>query len=102
MALNKKQEKYIWIGLIIFILMGLFPPWIHLYVLGLTRMYDYDPPVMGEAIYTCIGYGFILTPPADSLCVDLTRLIPQWLILAVITAWVVYLRRNKPPESAKK
>lgn len=98
--MNKKQEKCVWIGLIIFVLMCLFPPWIHFYMVG----GNHDPVdrIIGEPIYTCIGYGFLFSPPPDVTSADMTRLIPQLLIVVVITVWLVYLRRDKPPEPAKK
>jgi len=98
MTLNKKQEKCIWIGLIIFILMGLFPPWVSMYETGNSITGDYA----GVAVYSSSGYGFILSPPTRRPAwVDLTRLIPQWIMLTVLTMWVVYLKRDKKPAQDK-
>lgn len=92
--MNMKQKKVIWIGLIIFILMGLFPPWV--------SHYERFASQTGTTLYKADSYGFILFPPSYSAWVDLSRLIPQWLMLSVLTAWIVYLKRDQKPEKVNQ
>jgi hypothetical protein len=85
--MNKKQEKCVWIGIIIFVLMGIFPPWI-LHYQRLIR----DQVI---ALFHSGGYDFLFVPPNNAVCIDLTRLITQWLMLSVLTAWIVYRKGDK-------
>jgi hypothetical protein len=66
--------------------MGLFPPWI-----------DHYNPLISDYItlFSSGDYGFLLAPPRKAAFVDLTRLIPQWLMLSVLTGWMVYIRGDK-------
>lgn len=79
--MNRKQTTICWIGLLIFVLMGLFPPWI-----------KHDTTLINDkvAVFSNIGYGFLFSPPRFSDFVDLTSLFTQWILVAVITAWFVY------------
>ena len=65
--MNKTQLKVLWVGIGIFVLMGLFPPTTH-------------------------GYNFVLKRGDISL----TRLLIQWTIIAVITAGFIYNLKVDP------
>ena len=75
--MNKKQTKILWIGIIVFVLMGLFPPY------EVTRIVDQA----GKTIEGPIKYEFFLSPPCD---ISFTRLIIQWIIVSVLTAGAIY------------
>lgn len=89
MMMNKKQKKCIWTGLIVFVLMGLFPPWVSM---DESHHLFSEPSYTGAALYSSSGYSFLLTPPRSAAWLDLTRLIAQWIMVVVITAWFFYLK----------
>jgi hypothetical protein len=67
--MNHKQRKWLWIGTIVFVLMGLFPP-------------CYGPG-RGESDYTFL---FLPLLEADTYWrIDMHRLCVQWAIVAVLT-----------------
>jgi polyferredoxin len=90
--MNKKQKKVIWIGLIIFILMGLFPPWI-----DDVECFNpsSEPSHSGGTVFVTRSYGFLFIPPRGMAFVDLTRLLVQWLLVIAVTAWMVYLKGDQ-------
>ena len=85
--MNTKQDKCIKISVIIFVSMCLFPPW-------------YFRGIIGVKFYGLAGYGFLFLPPRFSTSVNFTRLVLQLLMVSVITAWMVYVRRDRKPEKA--
>lgn len=99
LTMNKKQIIVLWIGIIVIVLMGLFPPWTlngeaaSVFLVSLrdsTSIRQYDFPM----------YRFILTPPktlnvAFLLRIDFNRLLLQWIMVAVITAGFVVSFKEK-------
>jgi len=90
MSINQMQKKLIVIGIALFILMSLFPPW--------TYTYKY------ESIYSeePTGYGFIFSPPNKKLPyavhgikIDMSRLFIQWVIVLAATGIGIYLTSTK-------
>ncbi len=79
--MNKKQTKMLWIGIIVFVLMGLFPPY------EVTRMVNQA----GKTIEGPIKYEFFFSPPGD---ISFTRLIIQWITVSVLTAGAIYSTRK--------
>ena len=84
MKLNKKQKKIILFGAILFILIGIFPPWSSIYK---SNNLDSKHPV---------GYGLIFAPHQKvtstySLEIDARRLTVQWIIVLVATGVGVFL-----------
>lgn len=86
MNINEKQKKLIIIGVVVIILMGIFPPW--------TYTFKYKTANSSEPA----GYGFILSPPAKKskalphgIELDVTRLCVQWLIVSFATGLGVFL-----------
>jgi len=65
--MNKIQLKVLWVGIGIFVLMGLFPP-------------------------TTRGYNFVL----ERGDISLSRLLIQWTIIATITAGFIYSLKVDP------
>jgi hypothetical protein len=61
--MNRKQIKCLWIGIVVFIIMGLFPPF--RWTSG-----------------GFLGYRFLLYPLGH---IDISRLFVQWVIVAAIT-----------------
>ena len=67
--MNRKQRKCLWIGIAVFVLMGLFPP-------------CYGPG-RGESAYTFL---FLPLIEGDTYWrIDMHRLCVQWAIVAVLT-----------------
>jgi len=71
--MSTTQLKVLWIGIAIFVLMGLFPP------LEYPR-------------YDIIPYGFILSRRDMSL----SRLFIQWIIVAILTGGLIYSLKIDP------
>jgi len=90
MILNNKQRKIVIIGVVLFVLMGLFLPWKH------TLDYEsirWERPA---------GYAFIALPPepegAIGARIDISRLIVQWLILAAASSLGMFMTRTQEKE----
>jgi hypothetical protein len=78
------QRAVMLAGVVVFALMGLFPPW-------------------AEPDYGSAGYGFIGTPPdpkrSVGLHIDVARLIVQWVVLAAVVGTTVMLSKpTRQPE----
>jgi len=89
MALTNVQ-KVVGVGLIVFVLMSLFPPWT--YTFDRQSTYSEKPA----------GYAFILkSPPPErnsyyhGIRIDTTRLFIQWIVLGVIIGGLVILTKEK-------
>ena len=82
--MNRKQTIAMWIGILVFALMGLYPPW-----RGNTT---------GREFF--IGYDSILQSEASPFKIDTVRLFVQWAMVAVITSGIITtLRDKKSPQS---
>lgn len=98
--MNKKQLICLWSGIIVIVMMGIFPPWfLPLNVGRLQSRRD-------------VGYKFILTPveievpPAVDTSpvvasIDITRLCVQWVIVTVITGGFIVTFRDKKDRKLK-
>lgn len=86
--MNKKQRLVILIGIIILLLMGLFPPFYWTQEI---------PIILGSQImsnsystYHYNQYGFLFYPPTSSARVDLERLLVQLLVVVFVTGGIVF------------
>ena len=86
MSINEKQRKFIIAGVVVVILMGLFPPW--------TYTFKYKTAYSNEPA----GYGFILAPPekknkamTHGIELDMKRLSVQLVIALLATGLGVFL-----------
>jgi len=93
MNINKKQKKFVVIGVAVIILMGLFPPW--------TYTYNYKTAYSKQPA----GYGFILEPPKKKkqamtygIELDVTRLSVQWIIVLMATGLGVFFTATTKKE----
>jgi hypothetical protein len=73
-AMNNKQKIILWLGIIVFVAAGFYPPWY----------------VKAGAAPEDLGYRVLFSPPIVSLPnytgrVDFDRLGMEWAIIAVIT-----------------
>jgi len=101
MTLNKIQRWILIVGLVIFVLMGLYPPW--------KAMTSANTANRQETPYR---YGLITKPPirmtggefAGQIAtrLDTTRLTVQWLILAVATGGAIFLTKDPPKKEDPK
>ena len=87
--MNAKQQKILRIGIIVMLLIGLFPPWIDtLY----TEKYNAETPR---------GYSLLFSPPeahthgAYGIKIDITRLVIQWLLAGGVIYLLYNQARNK-------
>lgn len=98
--MNKNQKKVIIAGLVVIVLMGLFPPWIHTIT---------DNPLKIERAG---NYGFLLSPPPPGrnfpflneniwgVRLDVSRLLIQWILVVVIVGGlVVFLKKDNVREA---
>jgi len=94
--MNRKQKAFLWLGIVAFVLMGLFPPWF------------YSINVQGLKSRTNVSYKSILSTPEAKgegrfqeligANIDFSRLIVQWAMVAVITGgFIVSLKSSKKP-----
>jgi hypothetical protein len=88
--MNQKQKICLWLGIIVFVLMGIFPPW--------TLPVNYH----GAKLQRNCGYKCILTPPEISLeeasvatSIDFSRLCVQWAMVAVVTGGLLVTLKDK-------
>ena len=113
--MNDKQRRVLWAGIIVVILMGLFPPIVGSYAAIRSKECYY--------FYAQPSYGFLLTVsdmkitaglhPVESgfpennphfkfiSVIDFEKLLIQWFIVAAITAGIIVSNRNtdaKPKE----
>lgn len=93
MNLNDKQQKIVIVGVVLFVLMGLIPPWT--YTLEAQTIHRVRPA----------GYALIISPPdpeenaaAFGVKIDISRLIIQWLVLAAATGLGAFITRSHDKE----
>lgn len=76
---NHRQQICLWMGIAIFVLIGLFPPWLCVSKGGRLRS-------AGNAFILSSGY------------VNVSRLCFQWAVVAVITTGLILTFRDKKPK----
>lgn len=103
--MNKKQLVVMWIGIIIIVMMGIFPPWVSISTIRNPETifgdwtttkryyYGYNP------IWKGIGDSYEVSHPAASI--DFHRLGLQWAITAVFTGGFMVTFKNKKPKDEK-
>ena len=91
--MNRKQKVVFWLGIIVFALMGIFPPW----------RYTFAALDRGGGMSKPAGYGFIFDPPTPlqdfppfGIVLDGSRLMVQWLMVAAFTTALIVTLRKKP------
>jgi len=92
-ALSRARKTIIVIGLAVFIIMGLFPPWCGFVGGG------------GGIAKMPIGYSFIFTPPTGTtkVCeIDISRLAVQWMLVVIGAAGFVILFDKKSIVNQRK
>jgi len=89
MTFNPKQLRILTAAGVIFVAMGLFPPWT--YTLDMQSIHREKPA----------GYALIVSPPnpekdapAFGVRLDISRLLIQWLVLAAATGGLLLLTRE--------
>jgi hypothetical protein len=77
--MNLKQKVILFFGIIVFVAMGIYPPW-----------------VLGFGSRTVAGsYTFIINPPDNAKFIDLYRLCVQWCMVAVSTGCFIIILKDK-------
>ncbi|MHC4075741.1 MAG: hypothetical protein ACYSRZ_04930 [Planctomycetota bacterium] len=99
--MNKTQLLVMWVGIAIVVLMGIFPPWV----------------VIDETNPFYVGYSFMFLPPDAGTwlskhrhfkpkeyvgVIDFTRLLTQWLMVAVIVGGLIITFKDKKPKDEQK
>ena len=89
MTFNPKQLRILLAAGVIFVAMGIFPPWT--YTLDAQSIHHEKPA----------GYAFIVSPPnpekdspAFGVRLDISRLLIQWLVLVAATSGLLLLARE--------
>jgi hypothetical protein len=85
-------QRLLQFGIVIAVLMAIFPPWTDTYIAAAPSVYWQD-------LQGSIGYSFILTPekPFDNshvIAMDLSRLVGQWIGLALAMGCIWFYRRS--------
>lgn len=90
MIINEKQRKVVIVGIVLFILMGLFPPWT--YTLSAHSIKREKPA----------GYALIISSPEPEknsmvfgVKIDVPRLIIQWIVLVATTSFGVLIANQR-------
>ena len=98
--MNKKQKAVILIGVVIILVMGIFPPWIYVYHRAVS-MSGKGVDIFSEK---SAGYVLVFKPPPPEkesepygIRLDSNRLLAQWamVILAVIGLTLVFQKRKE-------
>jgi hypothetical protein len=94
--MNRKQWLAVQIGLMVILLMALFPPW-------LGRYYTKPVPLLYT---TSLGYGFVLWSPTEvtlrGASIDLPLLVAQWMVVIAAVALLISFLRNTEKGSSKE
>ena len=80
----KRQKIILWIGIIIIVLMGLFPP------------YEYEGRFGKQ-----FSFRFLFCPDRFSE-LDLMRLIIQWIIVSILAVGAIYSTKGSKNVSSEK
>ena len=101
---NTAQRLILIASAVIFVIMGLFPPWTQTLPSGTKRPVGYAPifdptsgPVFGPAILR-----FPDSSIYGGLEIDLPRMIAQWIMLSVATGAGVFLARDWRKDGNRK
>lgn len=83
--MNAKQRKLLQVGIVVAVLMGVFPPWMD--------SFSYEQLHSQGAG----GYAFIFDPPKaeilHTVSIDLSRLVVQWVVVALaVGGGILFLR----------
>jgi hypothetical protein len=75
--MNRKQTITLWAGIVVVVLMGVFPPWL------------YRSGLIGTT------YGFLFLPPIYCT-LDVGRLLIQWAMVVIVVGGLIGTLRDKP------
>jgi hypothetical protein len=86
--MNKKQKIVLMIGIIVFLLIGIFPPWVLI-----------SSPENSARLEGAIGYSFIIFSPNHGWCrIDISRLMVEWITMVVVMGGLILLFNDKLKE----
>ena len=77
-GMTRKQRCAVWAGVVLIVLMGLIPPWIH-----------WGP---GRAVGRSLGYWPLFSPPEVGV-IDYGRLVLQWVLVILVIGAYLMLER---------
>ena len=97
--MNKKQTFCLWLGILVFVLMGLFPPCMTIGPAGDYVKYGYR---FISNQFKAGYYGDVRDELLWQSRIDAFRLFAQWATVAVITAGLIYTFKDKPKDKEKK
>ena len=112
-SMNDNQATAAWIGVALFVAMGVYPPWVRSHMVLPTNgnnLFSSNQPVLtSQLIVESTSYSWIWEPPGASYScrdhdhrIDLARLSVQWLCLvAVFGLWIHRLRTQPKQMTAK-
>lgn len=91
--IKRKQKWALWIGILLTLAMGLYPPWI----LEVTA----DDPSIRSLPFS-VQYGWLIAPPSGPpdlgfwfARLDMSRLVVQWVLVWTITTALLWTLRQK-------
>ena len=79
--MSKTQLRVLWVGIAVFVLMGLFPPEEHYH---------------GPPRFDFLGEGGLGSRFISNVDIDFSRLFVQWAIVAIITGGFIYSLKVDP------
>jgi len=102
--MNNEQMNATWFGLVLFIAMGAYPPWVHSYAVKPDTQPSNQPVLTSQLVCDSIGYSWIWKPPGrpGGVRPDIARLSIQWVgLIAVFGLWIYALRTKPKPASSQ-
>src|SRR5450631_3580963 len=101
--MTKNATIALWGGVIVIVLMGIFPPWVK------VQSWINSPPTTGHNVINHeIEYGFFFSPPKTDHAghsvvsfVDLSRLVVQWVVVASLTLAIVFTLNRRRAEPGR-
>ena len=97
--MNEKHKFCLWVGIVVIVLMGIFPPTRRgycpsvTYYEGFKRRGEHPRPIG----YTPAHYGYTFLFSAKASDIALNKLIIQWGIVGAVTFGLIYIFRDKKP-----
>lgn len=100
--MNREQKICLWVGIVVIVLMGIFPPTrrgfiYEAHVGGLRHSKEERIEPLDYSFH--LGYTFLLT--AEVSDIGFGKLIVQWAVVAVVTGGLIYKFRDKKDKKLK-
>ena len=102
--MNRKQKVCMWVGIGVFVLMGIFPPTRRGYCPAVTYWPGLiQPGVPRRPLWVKPAhYGYTFLFSAEVSDIGFGKLIVQWAVVAVVTGGLIFTFGDKKPKDEQK